>query len=449
MIELSWLTVSDLPTSLQRRDVRRDAALPLLAVAGRARELDEQVRAHRHVRVARVRALATAPATTAAQSKQPPTKQTTRKPTAEDDAAHTGEYPPRRTSEYNRLPQSEPRSIRPAANSPNSPPMRPVAGRRARHVVFGAAELEVAVPGRPGCPHVTVERHPDAARIDEVGAVRPGPPELLVAVAEDHGPVADPGQHALVVVGRLGREALDVRQRRAVHVEDPVQLGLRRKRVEPLDDLLRQRAPEEVVASPSPPGGRAAALAASARRSRGSTSLPAAPSGGRASRRATDWRPVVAAEQPAVDAELARPPRAHAPAPACSRGCRRGFRAPRIGSHSEPHPVLHGDHARRLHRRPRQLAGLAVHPQARGRRAVELRRVHRRRSVRWRWGRRRTNGSSTTSSRTRIRPSGRWPYDIPCWVFTHRQLPVVPDSGIEFTSADIATVHEEMVARRR
>ena len=21
----------------------------------------------------------------------------------------------------------------------------------------------------------------------------------------------------------------------------------------------------------------------------------------------------------------------------------------------------------------------------------------------------------------------RWPYDIPCWVFTHRQLPVVPD----------------------
>ncbi len=39
----------------------------------------------------------------------------------------------------------------------------------------------------------------------------------------------------------------------------------------------------------------------------------------------------------------------------------------------------------------------------------------------------------------------RWPYDIPCWVFTHRQLPVVPNSGIEFTSADIATVHEKMV----
>ena len=25
----------------------------------------------------------------------------------------------------------------------------------------------------------------------------------------------------------------------------------------------------------------------------------------------------------------------------------------------------------------------------------------------------------------------KWPYDIPCWVFTHRQLPVVPNSRIE------------------
>jgi dihydrofolate reductase len=40
----------------------------------------------------------------------------------------------------------------------------------------------------------------------------------------------------------------------------------------------------------------------------------------------------------------------------------------------------------------------------------------------------------------------KWPYDIPCWVFTHRQLRVVPDARIEFTSADVATVHEEMVA---
>ncbi len=39
----------------------------------------------------------------------------------------------------------------------------------------------------------------------------------------------------------------------------------------------------------------------------------------------------------------------------------------------------------------------------------------------------------------------KWPYDIPCWVFTHRQLPPVPDARIEFTSAEIATVHEEML----
>ena len=40
----------------------------------------------------------------------------------------------------------------------------------------------------------------------------------------------------------------------------------------------------------------------------------------------------------------------------------------------------------------------------------------------------------------------KWPYDdVPCWVFTHRQLPVVPDARIEFTSADIAAVHKEMV----
>jgi dihydrofolate reductase len=43
-------------------------------------------------------------------------------------------------------------------------------------------------------------------------------------------------------------------------------------------------------------------------------------------------------------------------------------------------------------------------------------------------------------------PAGwTWPYETPCWVFTHRQLPVVPDSQIEFTRAEVATVHKEMV----
>jgi dihydrofolate reductase len=39
----------------------------------------------------------------------------------------------------------------------------------------------------------------------------------------------------------------------------------------------------------------------------------------------------------------------------------------------------------------------------------------------------------------------KWPYEIPSWVFTHRQLPVVPDSGVEFTTENIAAVHEDMV----
>jgi dihydrofolate reductase len=40
----------------------------------------------------------------------------------------------------------------------------------------------------------------------------------------------------------------------------------------------------------------------------------------------------------------------------------------------------------------------------------------------------------------------KWPYDIPCWVFTHRQLPIVPGADIRFTSAEVATVHEAMTA---
>jgi dihydrofolate reductase len=38
----------------------------------------------------------------------------------------------------------------------------------------------------------------------------------------------------------------------------------------------------------------------------------------------------------------------------------------------------------------------------------------------------------------------RWPYDIPCWVFTHRRLAVVPAAPIEFTSGDVVPVHERM-----
>ena len=39
----------------------------------------------------------------------------------------------------------------------------------------------------------------------------------------------------------------------------------------------------------------------------------------------------------------------------------------------------------------------------------------------------------------------KWPYDVPGWVFTHRQLPVVPNAPIEFTSGAVAPAHEQMV----
>jgi dihydrofolate reductase len=40
----------------------------------------------------------------------------------------------------------------------------------------------------------------------------------------------------------------------------------------------------------------------------------------------------------------------------------------------------------------------------------------------------------------------KWPYEIPTWVFTHRELPVVPNARIEFTSGEVAPVHEQMAA---
>ena len=39
---------------------------------------------------------------------------------------------------------------------------------------------------------------------------------------------------------------------------------------------------------------------------------------------------------------------------------------------------------------------------------------------------------------------GKWPYELPTWVFTHRDLRVVPGAPIEFTSGDVARVHEQM-----
>ena len=38
-----------------------------------------------------------------------------------------------------------------------------------------------------------------------------------------------------------------------------------------------------------------------------------------------------------------------------------------------------------------------------------------------------------------------WSYEVPRWVFTHRELPVVSGADIEFVSGDVAPVHEKMV----
>jgi dihydrofolate reductase len=40
----------------------------------------------------------------------------------------------------------------------------------------------------------------------------------------------------------------------------------------------------------------------------------------------------------------------------------------------------------------------------------------------------------------------RWPYEIPTWVFTHRELTVVPGADVRFTSDDVRSVHEQMLA---
>lgn len=44
---------------------------------------------------------------------------------------------------------------------------------------------------------------------------------------------------------------------------------------------------------------------------------------------------------------------------------------------------------------------------------------------------------------------GKWPYELPTWVFTHRELEVAP--GVTLTSGDVADVHAELrtAARER
>jgi dihydrofolate reductase len=38
----------------------------------------------------------------------------------------------------------------------------------------------------------------------------------------------------------------------------------------------------------------------------------------------------------------------------------------------------------------------------------------------------------------------KWVYEVPSWVFTHRDLRVVPSADVRFVSGDVSTVHAEM-----
>jgi len=39
----------------------------------------------------------------------------------------------------------------------------------------------------------------------------------------------------------------------------------------------------------------------------------------------------------------------------------------------------------------------------------------------------------------------KWPYDLPCWVFSSRELQVVPGADLRFVRGDVVPVHAEMV----
>jgi dihydrofolate reductase len=43
----------------------------------------------------------------------------------------------------------------------------------------------------------------------------------------------------------------------------------------------------------------------------------------------------------------------------------------------------------------------------------------------------------------------KWPYELPCWVFTHRRLDAVEAAPVTFTSADVARVHAELLEAAR
>ena len=48
--------------------------------------------------------------------------------------------------------------------------------------------------------------------------------------------------------------------------------------------------------------------------------------------------------------------------------------------------------------------------------------------------------------RTHDDVAGGWPYEQPCWVFTHRDLPRIEGADLRFASGDVAEVWPEVLA---
>jgi dihydrofolate reductase len=41
---------------------------------------------------------------------------------------------------------------------------------------------------------------------------------------------------------------------------------------------------------------------------------------------------------------------------------------------------------------------------------------------------------------------GAWPYDVPCWVFSHHELPRADGGDVRFVQGDVRPVHRDMLA---
>lgn len=39
----------------------------------------------------------------------------------------------------------------------------------------------------------------------------------------------------------------------------------------------------------------------------------------------------------------------------------------------------------------------------------------------------------------------RWPYTMPTWIFSHRELPAIPGADLRFVQGDVTAVHADMV----